>query len=104
LKSPALDPTVTFWLPWTLRKLKLDSLLHSRRSKDRDPVVAMIVARILEPASKLATSQGLEEQAFLDTLTEDLERQGIPAAAANVDKIAQDAACDFVNFYAETTP
>jgi hypothetical protein len=33
-----------------------------------------------------------------------LERQGVPVAAANVDKIAQDAACDFVDFYADTTP
>ena len=33
-----------------------------------------------------------------------LERQGVPVAAANVDKIAQDAACDFVDFYAKTTP
>lgn len=33
-----------------------------------------------------------------------LERQGIPVAVANVDKIAQDAAVDFEDFYAQTTP
>lgn len=36
--------------------------------------------------------------------TRALERQGISVAVANVDKIAQDAAVDFEDFYAQTTP
>lgn len=49
----------------TVRKLGLERLLHSRRSRERDLVVAMLVARILEPASKLATARSLSK----DTLT-----------------------------------
>jgi len=51
-----------------LRHLKLDAILHSARSRQRDLVVAMIVARILEPASKLATARGLHA----DTLSSSL--------------------------------
>ena len=39
----------------TLRKLGLDRLLDPAPSKKRDRVLAMIVARILNPGSKLAT-------------------------------------------------
>ena len=49
----------------TVRKLGLEQLLHSRRSRERDLVVTMLVARILEPASKLATARSLSK----DTLT-----------------------------------
>jgi transposase len=49
----------------TGRKLGLERLLYSRRCRERDLVVAMIVARILEPASKLATARSLSK----DTLT-----------------------------------
>ncbi len=49
----------------TVRKLGLERLLHSRRSRERDLVVTMLVARILEPASKLATARSLSK----DTLT-----------------------------------
>lgn len=38
----------------TLRKLGLERLLDSRRSRQRDLVVAMIVQRLLQPGSKLA--------------------------------------------------
>ena len=43
----------------SLRKLKLDSILDPHPSRHRDLVIAMIVARILDPASKLATARGL---------------------------------------------
>src|SRR3990170_568131 len=43
----------------TLRRLQLDRLLSSRSCLQRDVVCAMIVARILEPQSKLATARGL---------------------------------------------
>jgi hypothetical protein len=45
-----------------LRNLKLDAMLDSVSSRQRDLVVAMIVARILDPASKLATARGLHSQ------------------------------------------
>jgi len=51
-----------------LRNLKLDAILDSAASRQRDLVVAMIVARILDPASKLATARGLNS----DTLSSSL--------------------------------
>ena len=51
-----------------LRNLKLDAILDSAASRQRDLVVAMIVARILDPASKLATARGLHS----DTLSSSL--------------------------------
>jgi transposase len=41
-----------------LRNLQLDSILDPALSRQRDLVIAMIVARIIEPASKLATARG----------------------------------------------
>lgn len=41
----------------TLRKLQLDSLIATKRTRERDLVVAMIAERILFPASKLATTR-----------------------------------------------
>jgi hypothetical protein len=43
----------------TLRSLGLDSLIDAASSRQRNLVVAMIVARVIEPASKLATARGL---------------------------------------------
>ena len=42
-----------------LRNLQLDSILDPAPVQQRDLVIAMIVARIIEPASKLATARGL---------------------------------------------
>lgn len=42
-----------------LRQLGLERLLAARRCRERDLVTALIVARILRPASKLATARGL---------------------------------------------
>src|SRR5580704_12733387 len=42
-----------------LRNLQLDSILDAAPGRQRDLVIAMIVARIIEPASKLATARGL---------------------------------------------
>ena len=42
-----------------VRNLHLDSILDPAPSRQRDLIVAMIVARIVEPASKLATARGL---------------------------------------------
>ena len=51
-----------------LRNLHLDSILDPVSSRSRDLVVAMIAARILDPASKLATARGLHA----DTLNSSL--------------------------------
>lgn len=56
-----------------LRKLGLEKLLGSRRSRERDLVVAMIVARIIEPCSKLATARALCEPSAESTLGQLLE-------------------------------
>ena len=45
----------------TLRALGLERLVAPKRSRSRDLVVAMIVARILDPRSKLATAQGFDQ-------------------------------------------
>ncbi len=41
----------------TLRKLRIDRLIAPQRSPERDRVLAMIVARVLEPGSKLAAAR-----------------------------------------------
>ena len=53
----------------TLRKLKLETLL-GKRSVERARVVAMIVARIIMPGSKLATARSLATATKLSTLGE----------------------------------
>ena len=52
----------------SLRKLHIEPILDPVASRQRDLVVAMIVARITEPASKLATARGLHS----DTLNSSL--------------------------------
>ena len=52
----------------TLRRLQLDKFIGSRRSRERDLVVAMIAARVLGPRSKLATARGLAEETAINTL------------------------------------
>jgi hypothetical protein len=56
----------------TLRKLGLERLIASRRSRFRDLVVAMVVARVVAPRSKLATARGLDQGSALSTLGETL--------------------------------
>jgi hypothetical protein len=51
-----------------IRKLGLDRLLASRPSRQKDLVVAMIVARVLFPGSKLALSRGLGAEAYSSSL------------------------------------
>jgi len=59
----------------TVRRLGLERLLSSRKSRERDLVTAMIVARILEPQSKLATARGLDQASLDSTLSELLDVQ-----------------------------
>ncbi len=56
----------------TLRQLGLERELDPQRCTERDLVVAMIVARLLEPSSKLATARGLGPDAPLSALVEKL--------------------------------
>lgn len=57
----------------TLKQLKVDTLLGSRQCKERDRIVALIVARVLFPASKLATVRGLQKATCTNTLAESLQ-------------------------------
>ena len=52
----------------TLRRMGLESDLARASSPERDLVCALIVARILTPASKLATARGLHEQTASSSL------------------------------------
>jgi len=53
-----------------LRKLGVDRLLGSRTSRQRELVVAMVAARLIEPRSKLALARGLGEPTLTSTLGE----------------------------------
>jgi len=54
----------------SVRKLHLDSFLDPTPSRQRDLIVAMIVARIIDPASKLATARGLHSDTLHHSLGE----------------------------------
>jgi len=51
-----------------LRNVGLDKLIAPRRSRRRDLVVAMIVARVIDPRSKLATARGLSNETAFTSL------------------------------------
>jgi Transposase DDE domain len=53
-----------------LRNLQLDAILDPLPSRPRDLVLAMITARILDPASKLATARGLHSDTLHSSLGE----------------------------------
>ena len=61
----------------TMRRLGVETMLDAKPSRERSCVVAMIAARILEPASKLATSRGLREETCHHTLGESLALQTV---------------------------
>ena len=54
----------------TLRKLRLDRTLAATASPERERVIALIVARILAPGSKLATARGLAADTARDSTAE----------------------------------
>jgi len=60
-----------------LRKLQLDHLIAKQSSRQRDLVLAMIVARVLEPASKLDTSRALHPDTLSSTLGELLQLDSV---------------------------
>ena len=53
-----------------LRTVGLDKLIAPRHSRQRDLVVAMIVARVIDPRSKLATARGLSGETAFTSLGE----------------------------------
>lgn len=59
------------------RKLGIPRLLGTRSSPERNRVLAMIVARILAPRSKLATARGLDGDAHLSALREALDLHSV---------------------------
>jgi hypothetical protein len=63
----------------TLRKLGLERLLASRHSPERDRAVALIVARVLAPDSKLATARALDATSATSTLGEMLGFEAVEA-------------------------
>ena len=52
----------------TLRRLELDRLLAPRPDRRRNLALAMVVARVLDPRSKLATARGLAPDTLTSTL------------------------------------
>jgi DDE family transposase len=54
----------------TLRRIGLESAIGSKPSRTRDLCSAMIVARIISPASKLALSRGLDAETVDNTIGE----------------------------------
>ena len=56
----------------TLRRLGLDQLIAPKKSRSRELVLAMLVARILDPRSKLATARGLGYDTALTSLGQTL--------------------------------
>ncbi len=54
----------------TLNKLKLPQLIDDKKSRKRDLVVAMIVSRIINPGSKLATVRGVRAETANSSLGE----------------------------------
>jgi len=73
----------------TLRRLGLETILAPRRCRRRDLVVAMIVARVIDPRSKLATARGLNEDTAFTSLGEAL-------GVADADEDALYAAMDWL--------
>jgi ribosomal protein L35 len=53
----------------TIGKLGLDHLIASKRSRERDLVVAMVAERLLSPSSKLATTRLWNESSLAEELS-----------------------------------
>ena len=61
----------------TIRRLRLDQVLGTKRSPERDRVLAMVVARVLSPDSKLATARGLGEESAFSALSDALGLEAV---------------------------
>lgn len=53
----------------TIRKIGLDTVIASKRSRERDLVIAMIAERLLHPSSKLATTRLMHTTTLAEELT-----------------------------------
>jgi transposase len=53
----------------TIRKIGLDGIIASKRSRERDLVLAMIAERLLHPSSKLATTRLMHTTTLAEELT-----------------------------------
>ena len=62
-----------------IRRLKLDQALGTKRTPERDRVLAMLVARLLAPDSKLATARGLGEESAFSALADALSLESVSA-------------------------
>ncbi|MBW2030108.1 MAG: IS1634 family transposase [Deltaproteobacteria bacterium] len=56
----------------TLRKIGLDRIIGGKALREHALSVAMIVARIIDPQSKLATARGLKDESLFSALGEEL--------------------------------
>ena len=56
----------------TARRLEVDRLLAAHPCRERELVLAMLVARLIDPGSKLALARGLDREALTSTLGEAL--------------------------------
>jgi hypothetical protein len=63
----------------TLRRLGVEAIMAAKKSQQRDLVVAMIVARLLDPRSKLATARSWNPDTALTSLGQTL---GVASADA----------------------
>lgn len=61
----------------TLIKTGLDRIISSEKSRELSLVLAMIVARVIEPQSKLATARGLDAETASSSLGEILGLDGV---------------------------
>ena len=57
----------------TVKQLGLENLLASRTCRERDLIMALVVARVLSPRSKLSTNTALNAETAKHTLAEELE-------------------------------
>jgi hypothetical protein len=65
----------------TLRRLGLEPIIAAQKSRQRDLVVAMIIARLLDPRSKLATARSWNPETALTSLGQMLEVASADARA-----------------------
>jgi transposase len=61
----------------SLRKIGLERLICADSSRQRDLIVAMIAARIVDPSSKLATARALDSDTLSNSLGELLDLQKV---------------------------
>jgi hypothetical protein len=52
----------------TIKKLGLDQIIERKPSRTRNLILAMIIARIINPKSKLATARGFNHQTCSNSL------------------------------------